>query len=55
MNETTRARETAREDAPAARAPASGAGRWQRPSFEVTSLSCEISAYAPDEGDSPLF
>jgi hypothetical protein len=28
--------------------------RWQRPAFEVISLACEISAYAPDEGD-PLF
>jgi hypothetical protein len=55
MNETTRAREAASQDASAAGAPASRTGRWQRPSFEVISLSCEISAYAPDEGDSPLF
>ena len=27
---------------------------WQRPAFEVISLACEISAYAPDEGQ-PLF
>jgi len=27
---------------------------WQRPAFEVISLACEISAYAPDEGR-PLF
>ena len=29
------------------------APRWQ-PAFEVISLACEISAYAPDEGQ-PLF
>lgn len=28
--------------------------RWQRPAFEVISLACEISAYAPDDGG-PLF
>lgn len=27
---------------------------WQRPAFEVICLACEISAYAPDEGE-PLF
>jgi hypothetical protein len=27
---------------------------WQRPAFEVVCLACEISAYAPDEGE-PLF
>ena len=27
---------------------------WERPAFEVICLACEISAYAPDEGD-PLF
>ena len=25
------------------------------PTVEVISLDCEISAYAPDEGDTPLF
>jgi hypothetical protein len=30
------------------------AARWERPSFEVLCLACEISAYAPDEGE-PLF
>jgi len=30
------------------------AGAWQRPAFEVICLACEISAYAPDEGE-PLF
>jgi hypothetical protein len=41
-----------------ARAAGEGKGRregWQAPRFEVISLSCEISAYAPDGGDSPLF
>lgn len=28
--------------------------RWERPAFEVICLACEISAYAPDEGE-PLF
>ncbi len=29
---------------------------WQPPSFEVISLDCEITAYAPDDGDEqPLF
>jgi len=27
---------------------------WQKPAFEVVSLACEISAYAPDDGG-PLF
>jgi len=27
---------------------------WVRPDFEVISLACEITAYAPDGGD-PLF
>ena len=26
---------------------------WERPQFEVISLSCEITSYAPD--DEPLF
>jgi hypothetical protein len=36
------------------RAPNASAARWERPSFEVLCLACEISAYAPDEGE-PLF
>jgi hypothetical protein len=27
---------------------------WARPSFELISLDCEITAYAPD-GDLPLY
>ena len=27
---------------------------WESPQFEVLSLDCEITAYAPD-GDEPLF
>lgn len=27
---------------------------WAKPSFELISLDCEITAYAPD-GDAPLF
>jgi len=30
------------------------AAPYERPSFEVISLGCEITAYAPD-GDDPLF
>ena len=30
-------------------------GPYQPPIAEVISLDCEISSYAPDEGDSPLF
>lgn len=36
---------------PARRAPAEP---WERPAFELICLACEISAYAPDEGE-PLF
>ena len=28
---------------------------YQAPTAEVISLDCEISSYAPDEGDTPLF
>ncbi len=49
-------------DAPAARAiPAcSGTGTasppYEPPAFEVIALACEVSAYAPDGGESdPLF
>ncbi len=33
--------------------PTTAARRWQAPTVEVISLSCEITAYAPD--DEPLF
>lgn len=36
-------------------APPAGPARWDAPAFEVISLSCEISAYAPDGDDTPLF
>jgi len=29
--------------------------RYAPPTFEVISLDCEISSYAPDGDDSPLF
>jgi hypothetical protein len=29
--------------------------RYEKPSVEVISLDCEISSYAPDDGDTPLF
>ena len=28
---------------------------YQAPTIEVIALDCEISAYAPDDGDVPLF
>jgi hypothetical protein len=31
------------------------AGRYQPPTVEVIALDCEISAYAPDDDDTPLF
>jgi hypothetical protein len=34
--------------------PEAKSPRWERPEFEVVSLACEISAYAPAEDD-PLF
>ena len=30
-------------------------GSYQAPTFEVISLNCEISSYAPDGDDFPLF
>ena len=34
---------------------ASSEAPYERPTVEVISLDCEISSYAPDEGDTPLF
>jgi len=33
----------------------SNGARFERPSIEEVSLCCEISAYAPDGDDRPLF
>ena len=44
----------ARQGQAGSRAPSALAARWERPAFEVVCLACEISAYAPDEGE-PLF
>lgn len=30
-------------------------GMYEAPTVEVISLDCEISSYAPDDGDAPLF
>jgi hypothetical protein len=38
---------------PSADAEAQACPGWQPPAFEVISLCCEITAYAPD--DEPLF
>lgn len=56
MEARTRTATTAlREGAPGERRPERTAPRtWQRPRAEVVCLACEISAYAPDEGE-PLF
>ena len=43
MNESLVAPEIASEDT------------YEPPTVEVISLACEISSYAPDEGDTPLF
>jgi len=39
----------------AKRAPAPAGSTYQTPRVDVLSLSCEISAYAPDEDGQPLF
>lgn len=47
--------EASRTNRPSAMSPGRETTRaWQRPAFEVVCLACEISAYAPDEGE-PLF
>jgi len=40
---------------PSSLADALADGGYQSPKFEVISLDCEITAYAPDDGDTPLF
>ncbi len=37
-----------------AESPQPAQASWAKPSFELISLDCEITAYAPD-GDQPLF
>jgi hypothetical protein len=39
---------------PAPESPQQTQPTWTRPSFELISLDCEITSYAPD-GDQPLF
>lgn len=39
----------------ATRADAGESPCYQPPTVETISLDCEISSYAPDEGDLPLF
>jgi hypothetical protein len=36
-------------------AESSKSAGYESPTFEVISLDCEITAYAPDDGDTPLF
>ena len=40
-------------NAPLSESPAAPTSRWETPRVEVISLSCEITAYAPD--GEPLF
>jgi hypothetical protein len=54
MNEKT-AESNERHPAAADAAASIATTRWRTPSVEVISLSCEISAYAPDEDGWPPF
>jgi hypothetical protein len=36
-------------------AETSEASSYEPPTVETISLDCEISSYAPDDGDTPLF
>ena len=49
-NATTRSESERTESRQASDAP-----RFERPSLEEISICCEISAYAPDGDDRPLF
>ena len=40
--------------APTPETPQQAPTAWTKPGFELISLDCEITAYAPD-GDQPLF
>lgn len=40
--------------APSPESPQQAQTAWIKPAFELISLDCEITAYAPD-GDQPLF
>ena len=40
--------------APSPESPPQAQPAWSKPGFELISLDCEITAYAPD-GDQPLF
>jgi hypothetical protein len=52
MEKGTTARSASSEDIGR---PATESARFERPSVEEISLCCEISAYAPDGDDRPLF
>ena len=38
-----------------ARTETAESSRYESPTIELISLDCEISSYAPDDGDTPLF
>ncbi len=49
MNESARRRQSQQDEFN------DGVRGYRPPTVEVISLDCEISSYAPDEDDSPLF
>jgi len=50
----TREPDHRKEDRSGRSLQATGPAAWEPPRFEILSLDCEITAYAPD-GDEPLF
>ena len=55
MQKTTTQQATSLDDSSLTAQDDSHATRFERPSIEEVSLCCEISAYAPDGDDRPLF
>jgi hypothetical protein len=55
MNKDTAARSTSVDDFSRSSRSESEHAQFERPSIEEISLCCEISAYAPDGDDHPLF
>jgi hypothetical protein len=55
MDKDTAARSSSTDDFTRSSRSESDPARFERPSIEEVSLCCEISAYAPDGDDRPLF
>jgi hypothetical protein len=55
MDKDTATRHTSAEDLNGSSRSESEHAQFERPSIEEISLCCEISAYAPDGDDRPLF